>query len=897
MSRRRVALWTVAAAFVVLFGGRWAAVRFTEASWYADLGLSHLYWARFVHDGLWELAVAAVATLWYAAQTVAVYRSIGAVHLPRRVGNLEIAEAVPRRVLWWIALALAVVLGLVTAATFTDIPDLVALYRSTVPLGLLEPVLGRDAAFYVARLPLLETLHLAALLLVLFGTFVSAALYAMTGSITVAERRLRMTPHARSHLVTLLALLALVLAWGFQVDAYAVVGGGGSADGALAAADRAVRIPASAALAALALVVAAGTTVMLRRSRPGVLVAMWATLAVATLAGRYAAPYLYDAWHGRPDPAAQLAFAQYADRYSRAGLGLLVGVQQEQPPVVPALAPESLAIVRQALDGLSPWDAEPGLLDAALNAALDDSSRPRAWSTALETYPGPGGTPTLVALALPETDVLALRRSPRGADWTALHRGTLAWGGDPLAVAAGASGAGSLRFLTTLDPVAGASAAPQTFARTTGRIRYLAQGAELAVVGPDEPPASAGPAGLKLGGLLRRLLLAWTLQAPPLLDRRTSVADRLILWRDVPDRLARLYPFATFGAPRPVLAGGRLVWLADGYLASARFPLADHVSWNGEPVNFLCAPYVATVDAVSGVTRIYLRPPDLPFAARLAAGSGVHPLPSDSLAVDLRRHLGYPEELFLAQAEMLARHRGDTGTAARPWALSMAGAAAPEPGEPRASELAVEPAPPRATSVLMSLGGGPPQLWRLLPLADAAGNALMGIVAGTALPDGRLELRLLRFPAGVYPTVAAADGRMGLSSAAAGPVAEAAGPEGSVRRGAIAVVPAAGTLAYAQFLYATPSRTGVPLMPRGLAVLVGGHLGVGTDPESALRSLVAERAGTLADAGTSASLQQAKAAFLALDSAVRRGDWTRFGRAYEALRRALGAGGPAPHRP
>ena len=897
MSRRRVALWTVASAFVVLFGGRWVAVRFTEASWYADLGLSRLYWARFLHDGLWEIAVAAAATVWYAAQTVAVYRSIGAVHLPRRVGNLEIAEAVPRRVLWWIALALAVVLGLVTAATFTDVPDLVALYRSTVPLGLPEPVLGRDAAFYVARLPLLETLHLAALLLVLFGTFVAAALYAMTGSITVTERRLRMTPHARSHLVTLLALLALVLAWGFQLDAYAVVGGGGGADGALAAADRAVRIPAAAALAALALVVAAGTTVILRRSRPGVLVAMWATLAVAAVGGRWVAPYLYDAWRGRPDPAAQLAFAQYADRYSRAGLGLLVGTRQEQPPIAPALAPESLETVRRALDGLSPWDAEPGLLDAALNAALDDSSRPRAWTAALEAYPGPGGTPVLVTVALPETDVLALRRSPRGADWTALHRGTLAWGGDPLAVAAGASGAGSLRFFSALDPVGGASAEPQTFARTTGRIRYLAHGAELAVVGPDEPPPPGGPAGLKLGGLWRRVLLAWTLQAPPLLSRRTSVADRLILWRDVPDRLARLYPFATFGAPRPVLAGGRLLWLADGYLASARFPLADHVSWNGEPVNFLCAPYVATVDAVTGATRLYLRPPDLPFAARLAAGGGVSPLPSDSIAPDLRRHLGYPEELFLAQAEMLARHRGDTGSAARPWALSVAGTTGPEAGEPRAAEPAAEPPPPRPASVLLSLGGEPPQLWRLLPLADAAGNALVGIVAGTARPDGRLELRLLRFPAGIYPTVAAADGRMGLSSAAAGAVAEAAGPAGSVRRGAVAVVPVAGTLAYAQFLYATPNRADVPLLPRGLAVLVNGHLGVGADPESALRALVAERAGAPADAGTTASLAQARAAFLSLDSAVRRGDWTQFGRAYEALRRALGAGGGPPHRP
>ena len=887
MSRRRVALYAVAAVFVVLFGGRWTAIRYTEAAWYADLGLSGLYWSRLVHDLLWELAVAATATLWYAAQTVAVYRSIGAVHLPRRVGNLEIAEAVPRRLLRWIALALALVLGIVTAATFSDIPALVALYRSAAPLNLQEPVLGHDAAFYVARLPLLETLHLAALLLVLFGAFVSAGLYAMTGSITVAERRLRMTPHARTHLVVLAALLALVVAWGFQLDAYGLVGGGGSADGALAAADRAVRIPAAGALAALALVVAAGSVATLRLNRHGLLLAMWATLAVGAVVGRYVAPYLSDAW-GKPDPAAQLALAQYADRYSRAGLGVLDDVRQEQPPVATALPPESLDVVRRALEGLSPWDAEPGLLDAALNAALSDTVRPRAWSTTLDAYPGPGGTPALVDLAVPETDVLALRRAARATDWTALHRGPLAWAGDPVAVAAGAAGGGALRFLAALDPAAGPSAVPQPVARAEGRIRFLAHGAELAVAGPDEPAPAAGPSGLRLGGLLRRLLLAWTLQSPPLLDRRTSVSDRLIIWRDVPDRLQRLYPFATFGAPRAVLAGGRLVWMADGFLASARFPLADHVTWNGDEVNWLCAAYVATVDAVTGDTRLFLRPPDLTFAARLAAGTGARALPSDSLGPDLRRHLGYPEDLFLAQAEMLARHRGDTGTAARPWEVAVPGGAAAPAGEPPA---------PHATLALLALGAPQPQLWRLLPLADAAGNALVGIVAGTTRPDGRLSLRLLRYPAGAYPTLAAADSRMALSPAAVGAVAEAAGPQGNVHRGDIAVVPVAGTLAYAQFLYATANRQDVPLMPRGLTVLAAGRLGVGADPESAARALGSARESATAESGTSASLSQARAAFLALDSAVHRGDWIQFGRAYETLRRALGVTVTPPHRP
>ena len=879
MTRRRVVLYAVAAALLLLFGGRWVAIRFTEASWYADLGLGRLYRARLVHDTLWQLAVAAAATAWYAVQTLAVYRSIGAVHLPRRVGNLEIAEAVPQRVLRWIAIALAVLLGLVTAATFTDVPELVSLYASAVPVGYVEPVLGREASFYLARLPLLEALHLGALVMVLFGAFVATALYAMTGSITFTDRRLRMTPHARTHLVALAALLALVVAWGFQLDAYGLVGGGGSADGALAMADRAVRVPASTALAALALVVAAGTGAMLRRIRPGLLIGMWATLAAAAVLGRWVAPYLSDAWRGKPDPAIALGLAQYADRYSRAGLGVLAGVRDEPGPAAQAVPAESLEALRRGVQGLSPWDAEPGLLDAALEAAVADSARQLAWTTTLDRYGGRDAPPVLVALAVPETDVLGLRRSGRPLDWEVLHRGALAWAGDPLAVAAGAAEGDQIRFIENLGPPGVPGAAPTPLARAPGRIRYLAHGAEPAVIGPDEPAPEGSPAGLRLGGTVRRLLLAWALQESPLLDRRTSVADRLLVWRDVPDRLARLYPFATFDPPRAVLANGRLLWLADGYLASARFPLADRVSWNGDEVNFLCAPYVAVVDAVSGATRLYLRPPDLPFAARLAAGDGARALPSDSLTPDLRLHLGYPEGLFLAQAQMLARHRGDTGAAARPWVLAMPEPAAGKGGEPPA---------PHAALALLALDSETPQLTRLLPFADAGGNALAGFVAGTTRPDGTLSLRLLRLPGGRFPTPTAAASRLSLSPGLVSAVAEATGPRGSVRRGQPIALPAAGTVVYAQFVYAA-AVPDTPQMPHAVAVLAAGRVGVGADATGAVRSLAAARESPEGDAHATASLAEARAAFLAMDSASRHGNWGQFGRAWQALRRALGA--------
>jgi uncharacterized membrane protein (UPF0182 family) len=887
MSRRRGAAYAVAGVLLLLFGGRWAAIRFTEASWFADLGLGRVYWGRFVHALAWQAAVALAATLWYAAQTWAVYRSIGAVHLPRRVGDLEIAEAVPRRTLRWIALGTALLLGVITAMTFSDIPDLVSLYRHAVPLDIREPILGNDVSFYLARMPLLEALHLMALVMVLFGVFVTAALYALTGSITYGDRHLRATPHARSHLVVLVGILALVLAWGFQLDAWGIVGGGGSAQGALDAADRAVRVPASTALAALALVVAAGTVGSLRWKRPGILLTVWVTLALATLLGRFVAPYLSDAWRGRPDRAVTLALAQYADRYSRAGLGLLDDVRPERLALASTAPAESLEALGRELGGLSPWDVEPAALAAALSRAIPDTTRARTWTTSLDRYPGTAGQPVLTVLAVPETDPLGVPRGTRPPDWAALHRGSLSWAGDPVAVAAGAHWADDLLFLGQLSPVGDSTTVPVPVARAAGRIRFLAHAAEPAVIGPDEPPPAGGPAGLRLGGFLRRLLLAWALQMPPLLDRRTSVADRLLVWRDVPGRLARLYPFTTFDTPRAALVNGRLLWIADGYLASARFPLAEQVSWNGDAVNFLRAAYLATVDAVSGATRLYLRPPDMPFAEALAAGMGTSALPSDSLPPDLRQHLGYPEQLFVAQAEMLARHRGDADVTAEPWVPADA-AGGPHRGD--------GPLPPHDVTALVALGAEPLRLWRLLPLTDTAGDRLVAIVAGTCRSDGTPWLRLLRLPETGFPTLAAAENRLAASPTLEAALAEAAGPDGAARRSMVVAVPAAGTMAYAQFLLASRRKAANPLLPRAMALLAANRLGVGTGAAAAARALVTAPQPAAAP-GSAATLSEARAALAAMDSALRRSDWAAFGRAYDALRKALEAGAEHGRRP
>ena len=864
MSRTRVAVSAAAGVLLVLFGGRWVAVQYTAAVWYADLGQADQFRHLLGDRLLWQFLTFVAASLWYGAHTFGVHASVGGVQLPRRIGNIEIAEAVPRRVLRGIAAGLAVLLGLLTAITFRDLSDYVSLYRAAAPLGLPEPIFGRDASYYLARLPLIETLHLLATISVVTALLVVAGLYALTGGLVVRRRRLAASAHARVHLTAVLAALALVLAWGFRLDASQLVAGGGSDGGALTAVDRGLRIPAATALAALATVVAALTVLFVRRGRGVALVAVWLVLGVAAIAGRYVVPFVREQWGARADPTVALALADLSERYTRAGFGLL-DVRGEALASRAAPEPESLSVVGRALEGLSPWGAEPSLLTGWLSTLAPDSGAPRLWTTTVSAYRGEDGRVRQLAIGVPETDVLALLRSAERPAWAEIHRGPLAWGGAPLVM--------------DLSEAEGAEGpAPGTVTRAGGLpVRFLAHEAELGIVGEDARVPGAPPVGVPLRGFVRRLLLALALQAPPLLGRRTSASDRVLYWRDVPGRLQRLYPFATFEAPRAVLSGERLVWLVTGFLASDRFPLAEHVPWHGEPVSFLRAAYVATVDAATGATRLYLRSPDFGFARRLAEAGGARALPEDSFPVELRPHLGYPASQFASQAEVLARHHGEPGQTA--WVLAREVSA-----DPRDQRSEQRPAPVEALITL----AGRSAVWHLLPLADGGGNRLVGFVAATSSGLGPLAPLLLRLPSLDFPTLAAAESRLNATPAVVGAVAGAAGPEGAVHRSPVVALPVAGTVVYAQAIFASQRRMGEPLTAHGMVLMAGGRVGVGVGVAAAARVLAATGSPAFVESAPDPAVTSARAAFLALDSASRRGDWAAFGRSMDVLRRALG---------
>jgi hypothetical protein len=342
--------------------------------------------------------------------------------------------------------------------------------------------------------------------------------------------------------------------------------------------------------------------------------------------------------------------------------------------------------------------------------------------------------------------------------------------------------------------------------------------------------------------------------------------DALVLWdRQIMLRLQRYAPFADFGNAYPVVAHGRLYWVASGYVGAEAFPLARGVRWRGTMLRYLRAGLIGVVDARSGATAVYLAPAADPLSVAWARHAPEIVRPYRNLPPELAEHVRYPEELFEIQAGVIrgpilsptVPSSSSTGAAAR----SRRGGIATLEGQPR-----------RNLPLWWSgpwLGDTTSRLRVLARFESDSMSTVTGLIEGTMI-RGMPALHVVRFS----PALELA-GPAEITKRLADIRTPTIGVTG-IRR---AVVLDDGVLAI-QSTYASGRgawRLADVVVQWGALVVRGNTLLAAIEEAVALRE----------EAGGRADWSAARRWFERMEQARQRGDWTAFGRAYDALRRLL----------
>jgi uncharacterized membrane protein (UPF0182 family) len=837
MGARGGLMFGLAIAAALLLVGRAVTAMLVDHAWFTAMGLPALFWEQVIDTAILQGGAWGVGALFAFANLHAVRRTIVAVAVPSRVANLELTTMISGERLLAATAALAVLVGGGLAIPLTNWVDL-ALLRHGLAFGEIEGVLGRDLGFYRYWLPVEETLYLWALVSVVSVTALVVVLYALTRSLRMEGRRVAASTHVRRHLSALGALVLLLLAWSYRLDAFDLLQQGSGPDGLFLKVDHRVTLRMDAVLSFGSAVAA---LVVLRTGWVGQLRAAFLTLTVILAAAvglRHVAPAVLARTSLLGDPATRdRDYLASRALYSRRAFDV-DGIR--------AVPRDSVAAAQTRL-ARAAVPTQLSLWDRATLAFAVPATR------ALESEPREEGSPEPAMV-----DV-----SPIG--WTVV-------GDRPTAlVVRRPVGSAEGWLVSAVDATRPTVRDSQVELAPTGD----ADASDAQLVGPGLRGArridgrhTRGVGGVPLTTLRARIAHAWALRDLSLLDTdSTTVEPLLVTHRDVRDRVERLAPIFVQGSDvLPLVYAGRLYWTLQLYSASDRYPLSQQWQLGSGVYSYFRLAATAVVEAATGRVRLVAAPrPDPPtrtWMTRLPTLFAV----TGELPPPLVAQLPPATESAMAQIKTFARYgsRRDGSVSRRLPDSALVGGAPPPHwiGDPRerlvAWSVPLLDGADRINGVVTVGGGIARQTWW-----DSTTNPRLqwGAVAGrmqaaldsarVALPDG--ARREPRFRNGRITTIMTTTGPLMVQ-----PLLWNRGD---------------GPPTIARFVAADGLRLGVG------ATLADALGRLGDIPMPAVPHDESVEQGASSDA--------ARRWYTAMREALRRGDWVAFGAAFDSLGRVL----------
>ena len=363
-----------------------------------------------------------------------------------------------------------------------------------------------------------------------------------------------------------------------------------------------------------------------------------------------------------------------------------------------------------------------------------------------------------------------------------------------------------------------------------------------------------GTGGIELGGFLRRILLAFErddLGKLPFSDD-VNASSRLLMRRNIRDRITTLAPFLTFDKDPYIVLGddGRLSWVMDAYTTSDNYPYSSHYTQDDNSINYMRNSVKVVVDAYNGTTTFYTFDSKDPV---LAAYARIFPSlfkDASQMPADLRKHVRYPEKLFKLQAQVYGLYHMTNPSVffnrEDLWTVATENSGQSSDGQQ--GSQAMEP-----NFVLMKLPGETDEEFvEILPFTPANRTNLIGWIAGRS--DGAHYGTSVVYD---FPKTKQIDGpqqiesRIDQNGQLSGQLTLWNQQGSHVVRGSLLVIPSGKALLYAEPIYLQAQTSSMPEL-RLVVLALQDKLAYGPTFEAALASLFGGEGSSLSAAENAA---------------------------------------------
>ncbi len=446
---------------------------------------------------------------------------------------------------------------------------------------------------------------------------------------------------------------------------------------------------------------------------------------------------------------------------------------------------------------------------------------------------------------------------------------------------------------------------------------------------PDDKSANGqknytytGEGGVPMGSLFTRLLFAIKYQEQRIVLSNLINSDSKILFnRNPSERVAKVAPWLTLdGNIYPAVVDGRILWIVDGYTTSNGYPYSkktnlatattNTISANTTSVAALASRNIsymrnsvkATVDAYDGTVKLYQWDTKDPVLATWSKSFPGTVTPKSAMSKSLLEHVRYPEDLFGVQRDVLSTYHVKTADAFYGgqdfWRV---------PTDPSSLGANAGIQPPYYMT--LKLPGQEKAAFSLTSSFVPRGNrqnltAFASVNSDNGPDYGKISvLQLPRSTNISGPSQVASNFEAKPEVAQALSLLRQGGSD--VVLGNLLTLPVGGGLLYVQPVYvrATANTSAYPLLQKVL-VSFGDVIGFDNTLKGALDQVFGGNSGTVlnntsqSNTGSStpvvsntvkSALANAKAALADAQAALRRGDFTAYGKAQDRLEAAIAA--------
>lgn len=171
--------------------------------------------------------------------------------------------------------------------------------------------------------------------------------------------------------------------------------------------------------------------------------------------------------------------------------------------------------------------------------------------------------------------------------------------------------------------------------------------------GNNEWNKYSGNAGIKMNLINRILFAVNERNINFILSKAINSDSKILINRNIMDRVKKIAPFLSYDKdPYIVINEGKLYWIIDAYTTSNMYPYSQ--PYNG--VNYIRNSIKVVIDAFNGDTNFYIIDKNDPIALSYAKIFPSLFKDINTLSKDIQKHFRYPEDLFDIQCNVLGKY-------------------------------------------------------------------------------------------------------------------------------------------------------------------------------------------------------------------------------------------------